>query len=166
MKKDRTELLKKRSQKSKRSDIKYFLTIYFLTKTTKNCANAVGSLLVLHFLILFLLIFKICTVQWINCTNMKDELNCIYNGGGEVNLLQSELSISSLQHKEYYMEWEKLKKWHVCWNRRSKYPRLDLDSGYTGNRHPCYFSHIGDISILISLSKWSITPNARMRQPY
>ena len=27
------------SKKSKRSDIKYFLTIYFLTETTQKCAN-------------------------------------------------------------------------------------------------------------------------------
>ena len=42
----RTELFKKigkrRSKKSKRSDIKYFLTIDFLTESTKNCANFVG----------------------------------------------------------------------------------------------------------------------------
>ena len=36
---------KKRSQKSKRSDIKYFLTIHFSTETTQNCANFVGLLL-------------------------------------------------------------------------------------------------------------------------
>ena len=44
---------KKRSKKSKRLDIKYFLTIDFLTKTTQKCANFVGSQLVLHFLIFF-----------------------------------------------------------------------------------------------------------------
>ena len=31
--------------KSKRSDIKYFLTIYFLTKTTQKCANFIDVLL-------------------------------------------------------------------------------------------------------------------------
>ena len=46
----------------------------------------------------FLLIFHICTVQWLNCTNLKDELNRSYNGGGVVYLLQSELSISSIQY--------------------------------------------------------------------
>ena len=86
----------------KRSDIKYFLTIYFLTETTKNCANFVGSLLVLQFLNYFFLIFKICTFQWLNCTNMKDELNRSYNGEGVVYLLQSELSRSSIQ---YAMQW-------------------------------------------------------------
>ena len=82
---------KKRSQKSKRSNIKYFFTIDFLTETT------VGLLLVLHFCS-FLLIFHIYTVQWLNCTNMKDELNCSYNVGGVVYLLQSELSHSTMQY--------------------------------------------------------------------
>ena len=50
---------KKRSSKLKHSDIKYFLTIYFLTETTKKCANFVDVLLVLH----FSLIFQIYTVQ-------------------------------------------------------------------------------------------------------
>ena len=44
---------KKRSKKSKRLDIKYFLTIDFLIETTQNCANFVGSLLVHYFLLLF-----------------------------------------------------------------------------------------------------------------
>ena len=44
---------KKGSKKSKQFDIKYFLTIYFLTKTTQKCANYVDALLVLHFLISF-----------------------------------------------------------------------------------------------------------------
>ena len=35
---------KKRSEKLKRSDIKYFLTIHFLTETKQNCTNFVGSL--------------------------------------------------------------------------------------------------------------------------
>ena len=51
--KARTELSKnagkKRSQKPKRSDIKYFLTIYLLTETTQNCADFVATLLVIHF---------------------------------------------------------------------------------------------------------------------
>ena len=47
-----------------------------------------------------MLIFQICTFQWLKCTNMKDELNCSYNGGGVVYLLQSELSRSSLQYIE------------------------------------------------------------------
>ena len=78
-----------RSNKSKRSDIKYFLTIDFLTKTTKKCANFVHILLVLNFIKYFVLIFQIRTVQWLNCTNQIDELNCSYNGGGVVYLLQS-----------------------------------------------------------------------------
>ena len=44
---------KKRHKKSKRSNIKYFLTIYFLTETTQKCTNFVDTLLVLHFLIMF-----------------------------------------------------------------------------------------------------------------
>ena len=44
---------KKRHQKSKRSNIMYFLTIYFLTKTTQKCTNFVDTLLVLHFSIIF-----------------------------------------------------------------------------------------------------------------
>ena len=58
MKKARTELFKKmrkksRSKKLKRSDIKYFLTIDFLTETTQKCATFVDALLVLPFLIFF-----------------------------------------------------------------------------------------------------------------
>ena len=41
---------KSRSKKSKRSHIKYFLTIDFLTETTQKCANFVDVLLVLRFL--------------------------------------------------------------------------------------------------------------------
>ena len=44
---------KKRSEKLKRSDIKYFLTIHFLTETTQNCANFVGLLLIICFSIIF-----------------------------------------------------------------------------------------------------------------
>ena len=51
------------------------------------------------------------------------------------------------------------KNWHVCWNRRNKFPMLDLDRGYTGNRYPiCIIRsgqfflngkpHIGDMGIL------------------
>ena len=46
-------LIKKRQQKwhkkSKRSNIKYFLTVYFQTETTQKCKNLVDTLLVLHF---------------------------------------------------------------------------------------------------------------------
>ena len=48
---------KSRSKKPKRSNTKYFLTIYFLTETTQNCANLVGVNLVLHFYF-YLLIFQ------------------------------------------------------------------------------------------------------------
>ena len=37
----------------------------------------------------FLLFFQILTLQWINCRNLKDELDCSHNGGGVVYLLQS-----------------------------------------------------------------------------
>ena len=37
----------------------------------------------------FLLVFRIFTVQWLNCKNLKDELNCSYNGGGDAYILQS-----------------------------------------------------------------------------
>ena len=45
-----------------------------------------------------LLIFRICSVQWLNCTNIKDELNHSYNGGGVVYLRKSEASHSSIQY--------------------------------------------------------------------
>ena len=86
-----------RSKKSKRSDITYILTIYFLTETTQKCANFVDVLLVLHFYF-FSLIFQVVTVQWLNCRNLKDELNLFHNGGGVVYLLQSELSYSTRQY--------------------------------------------------------------------
>ena len=46
----------------------------------------------------FLLIYQICTFQRINYTNIKDELNCSYNGGGVVYVLKSELSRSTRQY--------------------------------------------------------------------
>ena len=42
-------LEKSRSKRLKQSDIKYFLTIDFLTKTTQKRANFVDVLLVVHF---------------------------------------------------------------------------------------------------------------------
>ena len=60
-----------------------------MTKTTQNCANFIGSLLVLHFFKSILLIFHILIAQWLNYRNMKDELNFSHNGGGVVYLLQS-----------------------------------------------------------------------------
>ena len=78
---------KKRSKKLKRQDIKNFWTIHFLTKTTQKCANFVHILLVIRFIIIFF-IFQISIVQWLNCRNMKYELNCSHNGGGVVYLLK------------------------------------------------------------------------------
>ena len=46
-------IAEKRLEKLKRSEIKYYLTIHFLTKTTQNCANFVDSLLVIRFSIFF-----------------------------------------------------------------------------------------------------------------
>ena len=74
------------------------MTIHFLTETTQNCANFVCSLLVIRFFNYFLLIFQICTVQWLNCTNLKYELNRSYNGGGVVYLRKSEASRSTWQY--------------------------------------------------------------------
>ena len=42
----------------KQSDIKYFLTIYFLTETTQKCANFVDALLVHH--VYFTHPYRIC----------------------------------------------------------------------------------------------------------
>ena len=87
----------KRSNKTKRSDIKYVLTIYFLTETTQKCANIIHVLLVFHFIIFFL-VFKICIFQWLNCRNPKYELNRSYNCGGVVYVLKRELSISTIKY--------------------------------------------------------------------
>ena len=65
------------------------MTIHFLTKTTKKCAKFIDMNLFLIFLNLILLIFHIWTVQWLNCKNLKDELNSSYNGGEDTHLLQS-----------------------------------------------------------------------------
>ena len=46
----------------------------------------------------FSLIFQISIVQWLNCRNLKYELNRSYNGGGVVYLRKSEASHSSLQY--------------------------------------------------------------------
>ena len=69
----------------KLSDIKYFLTIHFLTKTTQNNANFVDVDRVLH----FLLILHICTFQRPNFTTMKDELKFSHNGGRDTYILKS-----------------------------------------------------------------------------
>ena len=45
---------KSHSQKMKRSDIKYFLTIYFLTKTTQKCENVADVNIALYFSNFFL----------------------------------------------------------------------------------------------------------------
>ena len=46
----------------------------------------------------FSLIFQISIFQWLNCRNLKDELNRSYNGGGVVYLRKSEASRSSIQY--------------------------------------------------------------------
>ena len=46
----------------------------------------------------FLLVFQISIVQWLNCRNLKDELNRSYNGGGVVYIRKSEASRSTLQY--------------------------------------------------------------------
>ena len=53
------------------------------------------------FLNSFLLIFQICTVQWLNCKNLKYELNRSYNGVVVVYLRKSEASHSSLQYANF-----------------------------------------------------------------
>ena len=45
--------------------------------------------------------FHISTLQLLNCTNLEDELNRYYNGGGVVYVLKSELSRSSLQYTKF-----------------------------------------------------------------
>ena len=50
------------------------------------------------FLNYFSLIFKKGTVQWLNCTYLKYELNCSYNGGGVVYLRKSKASWLTLQY--------------------------------------------------------------------
>ena len=68
----------------------------------------------------------------------------------------------------------KVEKLAFFWNRRNKFSRLELDGGYTGNRYPFWVGlpgklkkrepHIGDMAILLSQSKGSITPNDAMIQ--
>ena len=52
----------------------------------------------------FSLIFQICTVQWLNCTNLKYELNRSHNGGGVVYLRKSEAYWSTRQYLIYAMD--------------------------------------------------------------
>ena len=59
----------------------------------------------------FLLIFQICTVQWLNCRNLKDELNFYHNGGGVVYVLQSEISYST---RQYYKSYDIKKHSNIC----------------------------------------------------
>ena len=83
------------SKKLKQSDIKYFLTINFLTETTQNSANLLGSLLVLHFKLFFAHLSYLYSPMT-KLYKYENKLNCSYNGGGLVYLLQSELSRSTL----------------------------------------------------------------------
>ena len=69
------------------SDQNYSKMCKFCTYTTSH-----------SFFIYLLLAFHIFTVQWLNCTNLKYELNRSYNGGGEVYVLKSELLRSSIQY--------------------------------------------------------------------
>ena len=55
------------------------------SKLCKFCMFAISHSLLNY----FTLIFQISLVQWLNCRNLKDELNHSYNGGGVVYLLQS-----------------------------------------------------------------------------
>ena len=68
------------------SDQNYSKVCKFRTYTTSH-----------SFFNYFSLTFEICTVQGLNCKNLKDELNRSYNGGGVVYVLKSELSRSSIQ---------------------------------------------------------------------
>ena len=73
------------------------------------------------------------------------------------------------------MSFESLKNWHFCWGRRNKFFRLDLEGGYTGNISPLYVSlsgkilnmetHIGYMTILLSLRILIISPNDSIIQP-
>ena len=54
---------KKQLKKTKRLDIKNFLNIHFLTKTTQKCANVVHILLVIRFFNYFLFAYQKDTVQ-------------------------------------------------------------------------------------------------------
>ena len=45
-----------------------------------------------------LLVLQISTVQWLNCRNMKDELNCSYIGWGLAYVLKVLLSISTIEY--------------------------------------------------------------------
>ena len=67
----------------------------------------------------------------------------------------------------------KVERWHVFWNGRNKFYRLDLYSGYTGRKYILSISlsgqlkkvrHIKDMAILLYLIILSITPNDRMTQ--
>ena len=59
------------------SDQNYSKVCKFLTFTTSH-----------SFFDYILLIFQICTVQWLNCTNLKYEQNPFYIGGGVVYVLK------------------------------------------------------------------------------
>ena len=72
------------------SDQNYSKVCKFCTYTTSH-----------SFFNYFSLIFQICTVQWLNCTNLKYERNRCYNGGGVVYVLKRELSRSAIQYGLY-----------------------------------------------------------------
>ena len=46
------------------------------------------------------------------------------------------------------MEYARLNNWHVRWNMRKKFSRLDHNGGYKGNRNPLYIRLSGQ------LKKW------------
>ena len=56
---------------------------------SKLCKFRSNATLVIRFSIIFLLIFHISIVQWLNCRNLKYELNRSYNGEEVVYVLKA-----------------------------------------------------------------------------
>ena len=72
----------------------------FIVRTVRMISTARFSvhILLLHNYESDYLILHIGTVQSLNCTYLKYELNRSYSGGGGVYVLKSELSRSSVQY--------------------------------------------------------------------
>ena len=107
----------KKSNKPKREDTKYFLTVHLLTETTQNCAKFHRFATSHSFNNYFLLISKKGTVQWLNCTYLKYELNHSYNGGKVVYLLK----VRHLDHPTSRClprSWVEVKMWKRRWRNR------------------------------------------------
>ena len=96
----------------------------------------------------FSLIFQICTVQWLNCTNLKYEQNRSYNGGGVVYVLK-------VRHLDQHDSMGLSPNVHPLMNDSLSWKVFFIQYGRISRRH---FHHLAMNSYLHpKISPWQIT---------